>query len=130
GIAHRYQKTVMLTGDLALLHDTNGFLLRNKLVGHLTIILINNQGGGIFEMLPIANFEPPFTEFFATPQEIDFADLCKTYGLEHQKISSWNQLQQLLNPLPSSGIRILELQTDRQLDARWRLDNLDTFIDL
>ena len=81
-------------------------------------------------MLPIANFEPPFTEFFATPQEIDFADLCKTYGLEHQKISSWNQLQQLLNPLPSSGIRILELQTDRQLDARWRLDNLDTFIDL
>ena len=130
GIAHRYQKTVMLTGDLALLHDTNGFLLRNKLVGHLTIILINNQGGGIFEMLPIANFEPPFTEFFATPQEIDFADLCKTYGLEHQKISSWNELQQLLNPLPSSGIRILELQTDRQLDARWRLDNLDTFIDL
>lgn len=127
GIAHRYQNTVMLTGDLALLHDTNGFLLRNKLVGHLTIILINNQGGGIFEMLPIAKFEPPFTEFFVTPQDIDFADLCKTYGLEHQKISSWNELQQLLNPLPSSGIRVLELQTNRQLDARWRLDNLDRF---
>ncbi|MCL2934014.1 MAG: thiamine pyrophosphate-dependent enzyme, partial [Trichodesmium sp. MAG_R03] len=127
GIAHRYQNTVMLTGDLALLHDTNGFLLRNKLVGHLTIILINNQGGGIFEMLPIAKFEPPFTEFFATPQDIDFADLCKTYGLEHHKISSWKELQQLLNPLPSSGIRVLELQTNRQLDARWRLDNLDKF---
>ncbi|MGD1711989.1 2-succinyl-5-enolpyruvyl-6-hydroxy-3-cyclohexene-1-carboxylic-acid synthase [Dapis sp. BLCC M172] len=127
GIAYSNQSSVMLTGDLALLHDTNGFLLRNKLVGHLTIILINNQGGGIFEMLPIAKFEPPFTEFFATPQDINFADLCKTYGLEHQKIFSWKELQQLLNPLPSSGIRILELQTNRQLDARWRLDNLDKF---
>ncbi len=127
GIANRHQSSVMLTGDLALLHDTNGFLLRNKLVGHLTIILINNQGGGIFEMLPIAKFNPPFNEFFATPQDINFADLCKTYGVEHQNISSWQQLQQLLNPLPSSGIRVLELQTNRQLDARWRLDNLDKF---
>ncbi|NEP85362.1 MAG: 2-succinyl-5-enolpyruvyl-6-hydroxy-3-cyclohexene-1-carboxylic-acid synthase [Okeania sp. SIO2C2] len=127
GIAHRQQSSVLLTGDLALLHDTNGFLLRNKLVGHLTIILINNQGGGIFEMLPIAKFEPPFTEFFATPQDINFADLCNTYGVEHQKISSWQQLRQLLNTLPSSGIRVLELQTNRQLDARWRLDNLDKF---
>ncbi|MDJ0520260.1 MAG: 2-succinyl-5-enolpyruvyl-6-hydroxy-3-cyclohexene-1-carboxylic-acid synthase [Trichodesmium sp. MO_231.B1] len=127
GIAHCNQSSVILTGDLALLHDTNGFLLRNKLVGHLTIILINNQGGGIFEMLPIAKFEPPFTEFFATPQDINFADLCKTYGVEHQNISSWKELQQLLNPLPSSGIRVLELQTNRQFDARWRLDNLDKF---
>ncbi|MGD1704528.1 2-succinyl-5-enolpyruvyl-6-hydroxy-3-cyclohexene-1-carboxylic-acid synthase [Dapis sp. BLCC M229] len=127
GIAHRHQSSIMLTGDLALLHDTNGFLLRNKLVGHLTIILINNQGGGIFEMLPIAKFEPPFTEFFATPQDINFADLCKTYDVEHQNISSWKELQKLLNPLPSRGIRVLELQTNRQFDARWRLDNLDKF---
>ncbi|NET42240.1 2-succinyl-5-enolpyruvyl-6-hydroxy-3-cyclohexene-1-carboxylic-acid synthase [Okeania sp. SIO2B3] len=127
GIAHRQQSSILLTGDLALLHDTNGFLLRNKLVGHLTIILINNQGGGIFEMLPIAKFEPPFTEFFATPQDINFAALCNTYDVEYQKISSWQQLQQLLNTLPSSGIRVLELQTNRQLNARWRLDNLDKF---
>ncbi|MGD1804578.1 2-succinyl-5-enolpyruvyl-6-hydroxy-3-cyclohexene-1-carboxylic-acid synthase [Dapis sp. BLCC M126] len=127
GIAHCYQSSVMLTGDLALLHDTNGFLLRNKLIGHLTIILINNQGGGIFEMLPIAKFEPPFTEFFATPQDVNFAHLCKTYGVEHQNIFCWKELQKLLNPLPSSGIRVLELQTNRHLDARWRLDNLDRF---
>ncbi|MDJ0552949.1 MAG: 2-succinyl-5-enolpyruvyl-6-hydroxy-3-cyclohexene-1-carboxylic-acid synthase [Microcoleaceae cyanobacterium MO_207.B10] len=127
GIAHRHQSSVMLTGDLALLHDTNGFLLRNKLVSHLTIILINNQGGGIFEMLPIAKFNPPFEEFFATPQEINFADLCKTYGVEYQNISSWQQLQQLLNPLPNTGMRILELKTDRKVDSKWRLDNLDKF---
>ena len=127
GIAHRNQSSVMLTGDLALLHDTNGFLLRNKIVGHLTIVLINNNGGGIFEMLPISKFDPPFEDFFATPQDINFAHLCVTYGLEHQLIQSWEQLQQLLNPLPTEGIRVLELQTERRADARWRQEYLGKF---
>lgn len=127
GIAHRNQSSVMLTGDLALLHDTNGFLLRNKFVGHLTIILINNNGGGIFEMLPISKFDPPFEEFFATPQNIDFAQLCKTYGVEHKLIDSWKHLAQLLNPLPTTGIRVLELQTNRKVDARWRQEYLAKF---
>ena len=124
GIAYRHQSSVMLTGDLALLHDTNGFLLKNKFIGHLTIILINNNGGGIFEMLPIAKFDPPFEEFFATPQNINFSQLCATYGVEHEIVDSWEQLKQRLNPLPSSGIRVLELQTNRREDAKWRKDNL------
>ncbi|HLO50852.1 MAG TPA: 2-succinyl-5-enolpyruvyl-6-hydroxy-3-cyclohexene-1-carboxylic-acid synthase [Kamptonema sp.] len=127
GIAYRHQSSVMLTGDLALLHDTNGFLLNNKFIGHLTIILINNNGGGIFEMLPIAKFDPPFEEFFATPQNINFSQLCATYGVEHQIIETWEQLKQQLNPLPSSGIRVLELPTNRQKDAQWRQDNLSKF---
>ncbi len=127
GIAHRQQSSVMLTGDLALLHDTNGFLLNNKFVGHLTIILINNNGGGIFEMLPISKFEPPFEDFFATPQNIDFASLCTTYNVEYELINSWEQLQQRLNELPSTGIRVLELQTNRKLDAEWRQNNLSKF---
>ncbi|MEH2056332.1 MAG: 2-succinyl-5-enolpyruvyl-6-hydroxy-3-cyclohexene-1-carboxylic-acid synthase [Nostoc sp.] len=127
GIAHRQQSSVMLTGDLSLLHDTNGFLIRNKFVGHLTIVLINNNGGGIFEMLPIAKFEPPFEEFFGTPQDIDFAQLCATYNVEHELITSWEQLQQRLNPLPSKGVRVLELQTNRKNDAQWRQENLRKF---
>jgi 2-succinyl-5-enolpyruvyl-6-hydroxy-3-cyclohexene-1-carboxylate synthase len=127
GIAHRQQSSVLLTGDLALLHDTNGFLLRQKMVGHLTIILINNRGGGIFEMLPVAEFEPPFEEFFATPQEIKFANLCLTYGVEYEEIKSWEKLEQRLNPLPASGMRVLELKTDRKADAKWRKENLDKF---
>ena len=127
GIAHRHQSSVMLTGDLALLHDTNGFLLRNKFVGHLTIILINNNGGGIFEMLPIAKFEPPFEEFFATPQDINFAQMCATYGIEHELITDWEQLKLRLNPLPTQGIRVLELKTHRKIDAMWRQDNLCKF---
>lgn len=127
GIAYRHQSSVMLTGDLALLHDTNGFLIRNKFVGHLTIVLINNNGGGIFEMLPIAKFNPPFEEFFGTPQDIDFAQLCATYGVQHELITSWQQLQQQLNPLPTTGIRVLEVRTNRQADAQWRRNNLPKF---
>src|SRR5579883_3393351 len=127
GIAHRQQSSVMLTGDLALLHDTNGFLLRPHFSGHLTIVLINNNGGGIFEMLPIAQFNLPFEEFFATPQAISFAKLCATYAVEHERITTWHQLEQRLNPLPSSGIRVLEIQTDRKADAQWRQNNLGAF---
>jgi 2-succinyl-5-enolpyruvyl-6-hydroxy-3-cyclohexene-1-carboxylate synthase len=127
GIAHRHQSSVMLTGDLALLHDTNGFLLNHKFVGHLTIILINNNGGGIFEMLPIAKFDPPFEEFFATPQNINFSQLCATYNVEHKIIDNWEQLKQYLNPLPNSGIRVLELPTNRRIDSQWRKDNLGNF---
>ncbi|ALF52822.1 2-succinyl-5-enolpyruvyl-6-hydroxy-3-cyclohexene-1-carboxylate synthase [Nostoc piscinale CENA21] len=127
GIAHRQQSSVMLTGDLALLHDTNGFLIRNKFVSHLTIVLINNNGGGIFEMLPIAKFDPPFEEFFGTPQDIDFAQLCATYGVQHELITSWKDLQKKLNPLPTKGIRVLEVRTNRKADAKWRQENLGKF---
>ncbi len=127
GIAYRQQSSVMLTGDLALLHDTNGFLLHQNFIGHLTILLINNDGGGIFEMLPIAQFEPPFEEFFAMPQQVSFAKLSATYGVEYQLIQSWQQLQKLLNPLPKTGIRILEIPTNRRSDAQWRKENLAKF---
>lgn len=127
GMAHHQPASLMLTGDLSLLHDTNGFLLRTAFQGHLTILLINNQGGGIFEMLPIAAFDPPFETFFATPQAVDFATLCAAYGVEHERIQDWEQLEQRLNPLPCDGIRVLEICTDRKADAQWRQNNLGKF---
>ncbi|MBW4441841.1 MAG: 2-succinyl-5-enolpyruvyl-6-hydroxy-3-cyclohexene-1-carboxylic-acid synthase [Plectolyngbya sp. WJT66-NPBG17] len=129
GISHD-QQAVMLTGDLALLHDTNGFLIRSHFRGHLTIVLINNNGGGIFGMLPIAPFDPPFEEFFSTPQNIDFSKLCQTYDVKHEIIESWEQLRDRINPLPSEGIRVLELNTDRYHDANWRKTNLKKFANL
>ncbi|MEM9808035.1 MAG: 2-succinyl-5-enolpyruvyl-6-hydroxy-3-cyclohexene-1-carboxylic-acid synthase, partial [Cyanobacteria bacterium P01_D01_bin.56] len=93
------------------------------------IIVINNNGGGIFEMLPIAQFEPPFETFFATPQNIDFAALCHTYGVEHRLIKTWEQCIDWLNPLPQTGIRLLELQTNRKTDAQWRQDILQAIAD-
>lgn len=125
GIAHRHRPTVLLTGDLALLHDTNGFL--HSLEGHLTIILINNSGGGIFEMLPIAQFDPTFETFFAAPQRVDFAQLCTTYGVTHALIQSWEHLIQAINPLPTTGVRVLEVRCDRKVDAQWRRQQFEHF---
>ena len=119
GIADKNQSTVLLTGDLALFHDTNGFLISNKFQGHLTIVVINNNGGGIFNMLAIAAFEPPFEEYFATPQEVDISQLCLAYGLEHKLINTWSQLVNLLDPLPTEGVRILEISTNRKTDTYW-----------
>ncbi len=121
GIAHGADApAVLLTGDLALLHDTNGFLLRAKFRGALTIVLINNRGGGIFEHLPVAQFEPPFEEFFATPQDVDFAKLCATYGAEHGLVRDWPHFRELVSTLPAQGIRVLEVRTDRKRDAAAR----------
>ncbi len=125
GIAYQ-DAGVLLTGDLALLHDTNGFLVSQKFQGHLTIILINNNGGGIFGILPIAKFSE-FEEYFATPQSVDFAQLCAAYGVEHIRIASWQQLADLIANLPQKGIRVLELICDRHSDAAWLKSNLARF---
>lgn len=120
GISHGQQSSVLLTGDLTLLHDTNGFLLQNHWQGHLTIVLVNNGGGGIFQMLPIAAFEPPFEQYFRTPQPIQFGQLAATYNINWVLVESWAQLQQALNPLPANGIRILEVPCNCQNDTQWR----------
>jgi len=120
GVAHGNRPAVLLTGDLALLHDTNGFLLTRKLKGSLTVVLVNNGGGGIFEMLPIAKFEPPFEEYFAMPQRVDFGRLCAAYGVEHVPVRDWAHFTALCAPLPETGVRVLELRTDRRRDAALR----------
>jgi 2-succinyl-5-enolpyruvyl-6-hydroxy-3-cyclohexene-1-carboxylate synthase len=120
GVAHGGQAAVLLTGDLALLHDTNGFLIGKKLRGSLTIVLVNNNGGGIFGMLPIAQFEPPFEDFFATPQDVAFGDICQTYGVDYCAIEDWAALEQALQSLPRQGVQLLEVKSDRTIDAAWR----------
>lgn len=120
GMAYQQQPSVLLTGDLAFLHDTNGLLPNPRWQGHLTIVVINNDGGGIFEMLPIAQYDPPFEEYFATPQRVNIAQLCKAYGLEHEVIHSWEGLINQLNPLPNEGIRVLEVKCDRRYDSEKR----------
>lgn len=120
GVAHRNQSSVLLTGDLAFLHDTNGLLATRICHGHLTVIVINNNGGGIFEFLPIAQFEPPFEDYFATPQHIDLNTLCHAYGVEYEMMESWAMLEDRLTQLPDSGVRVLEIQCDRRYSFQQR----------
>ncbi|MEL6382663.1 MAG: 2-succinyl-5-enolpyruvyl-6-hydroxy-3-cyclohexene-1-carboxylic-acid synthase [Cyanobacteria bacterium J06626_18] len=125
GIAHHHRRAVLLTGDLALLHDSNGFLNANQRDFHLTILLINNQGGGIFEMLPISQFDPPFETFFATPQTVDFGTLAAAHHIAHQCIRTWEELETTLSHMPSSGVRLLEMISDRKRDTQRRMALLE-----
>ncbi|QXD22737.1 2-succinyl-5-enolpyruvyl-6-hydroxy-3-cyclohexene-1-carboxylic-acid synthase [Opitutia bacterium ISCC 51] len=120
GIAHDNQSSVLLTGDLAFLHDSNGLLIRPKLKGHLTVILINNRGGGIFNHLPVASFEPPFEDFFATPQEVDFKKCVEGIGCEYIHVEQIDELKEYLSTMPLSGIRVIEVETDRHRDSEYR----------
>lgn len=125
GVAHQSCPSVLLTGDLALLHDTNGFLSLPQFQGHLTIVMINNNGGGIFEMLPISQFEPPFEQFFAMPQQVNWQQLSAAYGITYERVTTWERLQQAISTLPATGIRLLEISGDRKRDTLWRQQLLD-----
>jgi 2-succinyl-5-enolpyruvyl-6-hydroxy-3-cyclohexene-1-carboxylate synthase len=136
GIAHGGPPTVLLTGDLALLHDTSGWLSVPRLRGHLTVIVINNRGGGIFERLPIAAIADPdqptpgqpdssqptpgaletnlFETFFATPQTVDLNRLCAAYGVNYERVETWGQLVSGIGYLPDRGVRVLEVRCDRK----------------
>lgn len=120
GIAHGGSPTFLLTGDLAFLHDSNGLLLAPKFRGSLTILVINNAGGGIFEHLPIAQFNPPFEDFFATPQNIDFSKLAAAHSIPHSLVTSESSLASLLEQPFPAGIRLVEIATDRKRDAAFR----------
>jgi 2-succinyl-5-enolpyruvyl-6-hydroxy-3-cyclohexene-1-carboxylate synthase len=120
GVAHGGGPSFLLTGDLAFLHDSNGLLSAPKFRGSLTVVLINNHGGGIFEHLPVAQFGQVFEEFFATPQEVDFARLCSAHSVGHVHVEDWAHFGSLLSAPPASGIRVLELRADRKRDAAWR----------
>ena len=118
GVAHGGPPTVLLTGDLALLHDTNGWLSVPRLRGHLTVVVVNNHGGGIFERLPIATTPSPgpdlFETFFATPQTIDLNHLCAAYGVSYERVDTWAQMEASLGRLPAQGVRLLEVRCDRK----------------
>ena len=80
----------LLIGDLALLHDQNGFLAHAALAEQgvaLRIIVIHNDGGGIFDHLPASAYDPPFTEFVVTPHGRDFAHLAAFHGVPYRALS-------------------------------------------
>jgi len=123
GIAHRGKPTYLLTGDLALLHDSNGGLLARRLRGSLTIVLVNNSGGGIFEMLPVSSQGEIFEEYWATEQGVSFESWARLYGAAYEKVVSWSELESALSVAPA-GLRVLEVQTDRKRDASSRRELL------
>ena len=124
GIAHDSQNpSYLLTGELAFLHDSNALLASREFSGSLTVFLVNNQGGGIFENLSVAGL-PAFEKCFATPQDCNFKMLCEAHGVEHVMPGNWEELIELIQSSPPSGIRVIEIRTDRKKDRDTRRELL------
>ena len=105
---------VLLIGDVALAHDLGGLLAARRCGLSLTIVLIDNDGGGIFEFLPVASQRDAFEEHIATPHGLDFAHAAALYGCAHEHVESVAALrEQLDRALPGPGTTIIEVSTVR-----------------
>ncbi len=122
GVAEALGEALLLCGDLALLHDSNGWLWQQQLQGRLTVVLINNGGGGIFEQLPIRhpNGGMDFERLFAMPQPVDPGLLCAAHGVPHRRRQPGEPLDGLLRWAFSHRLAVLEVCTDRGADAALR----------
>ncbi len=78
--------TALLTGDLGLLHDLGGLLAARRYGIPLVIVLVNNDGGGIFRFLPQAAHVDRFDELFATPHGLTFEHAAALFGLDHTAV--------------------------------------------
>lgn len=114
GLATNHQPTYLVTGDLSLFHDLNGLAVAKTHNLNLTIILHNNDGGGIFEYLPQKGTKY-FDYLFSTSQGLDYSGVAKLYGCGYTKISSPDELVSVLAKVSEeSGVHIIEIPTDRE----------------
>lgn len=117
GVAHkRNLPAIAVVGDLGFLHDSNALLLAQEFKGTLTIIVVNNNGGRIFQTLPVAHFEVPIEKLFYTPQMVSIEKLCEAHKISYLKPQSWDDFTTILNAAHNTGIRVLEVCTDADLD--------------
>ena len=106
--------TVLLTGDVALAHDIGGLLAARRHKLALTIVLLNNDGGGIFEFLPVSGEGDAYEEHVATPHGLDFTHAAALYGIGHVAPKTLADFREALDTaLASDGTSIIEVRTDR-----------------
>jgi 2-succinyl-5-enolpyruvyl-6-hydroxy-3-cyclohexene-1-carboxylate synthase len=107
---------VLLTGDLALLHDCGALLAARRHALPLVIVVLDNDGGGIFSTLPIGGFGDAvcFETHFRTPHGIDLEPLCRGMGADFSWATSWEHLRaSLKDALSASGVSVVGLRVDR-----------------
>ncbi|WP_134426518.1 2-succinyl-5-enolpyruvyl-6-hydroxy-3-cyclohexene-1-carboxylic-acid synthase [Mycobacterium ulcerans] len=108
-------RTVALIGDLTFVHDSSGLLIgpTEPTPRQLTIVVSNDNGGGIFELLEQGDsrFSDVSSRIFGTPHDVDVGALCRAYHVENRQIEV-DQLPAALDE-PGSGLRVLEVKADR-----------------
>jgi len=111
---------VLVTGDLAYYHDANGLAAIARCGVDATIVVVDNDGGGIFHMLPIEDFDPPFTEAFETPHGIEFAATGDMYGLEYRSVSTEEFDEVYRETVGAPGTTVLAVEFDAERSHRTR----------
>lgn len=117
---------ILISGDLSFLYDKNG-LWNNYLRPDMRFIVLNNQGGGIFRILPGKEDNEVFETYFETVQDVSLSGLCHFYGLEHRSVASREDLSTGLKGFfdPSKKPRLLEIVTPRKLNDEVLLGYFD-----
>jgi 2-succinyl-5-enolpyruvyl-6-hydroxy-3-cyclohexene-1-carboxylate synthase len=105
---------VLLIGDVALAHDIGGLLAARRLGLPLTIVLLNNDGGGIFHFLPVSGQTDAFEEHVATPHGISFLGAASTYDTDYDRPSTLAELRAAVDTaIAAPHTTIIEVRTDR-----------------
>ncbi len=113
-VASQGEPTVLVVGDLSFFHDLNGLLAARLHQLNLTIVLVNNDGGGIFSFLPQAAYPEHFEQLFGTPIGLDFRLAVQMYGGQFQRVDTWEQFRKALSRgLDAGGLHVIEVPTKR-----------------
>ncbi|MBA2175793.1 2-succinyl-5-enolpyruvyl-6-hydroxy-3-cyclohexene-1-carboxylic-acid synthase [Halobacillus locisalis] len=115
GVAATGRRTTLLLGDVSFFHDLNGLWMAKQHRIPLTIVCINNDGGGIFSYLPQVQHPDHFEQLFGTPVGIDFSKAVEMYGGIHSRVTSWSGYKEALRKsYESSGFTVIEVVTNRE----------------
>lgn len=118
GFSAAGEKTVLLIGDLSFFHDMNGLLAAKMYDLDLTVVLINNDGGGIFSFLPQSSLERHFEELFGTPMGLDFGKAAELYGAAYTLAGDWPAFREAFGQaMNRGGLKIIELKSDRTINV-------------
>lgn len=122
GIASAANKPVILiTGDLAFYYDLNSLLISLQNNISLVVILVNNSGGGIFEVLPIAKYRNIFEKYFRSRHNLNFREIVTSFYCKHKAINSWTQLEtEIKRAIKIKGLTVLELKTNAKESLKLR----------
>src|SRR5437667_3208129 len=113
-VAGQHEPTVLVLGDLSFYHDLNGLLAARLYRLNLTIILINNDGGGIFSFLPQAAYPEHLEQLFGTPTGLDCRLAVEMYGGRFQRVDNWESFRKAVNQgLHSGGVLVIEMPAGR-----------------
>jgi 2-succinyl-5-enolpyruvyl-6-hydroxy-3-cyclohexene-1-carboxylate synthase len=110
--------TVALLGDLCLLHDSNGLLGVGDRAVDLTLVVVDNGGGGIFSFLPQAADPTHFERLFGTPQRVDVAALASVHGIPVTEVGAADELVPALGrSIAYGGVNLVRVRTDRDTNV-------------